>query len=285
MIKREQKRKLVLRCDARRGHHRSRRRSGGFAAQGRGAGRERAPPRCSRSIRCGRSRCPTTGCSAGPSGTGSTSRTTSGSSTAAPAALHNNERGAELNPPIAECCRTAPPVLVFDPDGNLVRSWGGPGPGYEWPQSNHGIHVDYKGNVWIGGNGEKDAHLLKFTKDGKFLMQVGGFGKNAGSNDLEFRRVAQELGRSEDQRGLRRGRLSQQARGGDRCRYRQDEALLGRVRQPARRHQSRPYDPPRRRRSSSATPSIASSARTTGWSTCAIVAMTDCRCSGRTGPS
>ena len=42
--------------------------------------------------------------------------------------LHNNESGAELNPPIAECCRTAPPILVFDPDGNLVRSWGGPGP-------------------------------------------------------------------------------------------------------------------------------------------------------------
>jgi hypothetical protein len=105
--------------------------------------------------------------------------------------LHNNERGAELDPPIAECCRTAPPILVFDPAGNLVRSWGGPGPGYEWPQSNHGIHVDYKGNVWIGGNGQKDAHLLKFTKDGKFLLQVGGFGKNAGSNDLEnFGRVA-----------------------------------------------------------------------------------------------
>jgi len=99
--------------------------------------------------------------------------------------LHNNERGAELTPPIAECCRTAPPVLVFDPDGNLLRSWGGPGPGYEWPQSNHGIHVDYKGNVWIGGNGEKDAQILKFTKDGKFLMQVGAFDKNGGSNDPE----------------------------------------------------------------------------------------------------
>ena len=105
--------------------------------------------------------------------------------------LHNNERGAELNPPIAECCRTAPPILVFDPDGNLVRSWGGPGPGYEWPQSNHGIHIDYKGNVWIGGNGEKDAHLLKFSNDGKFLLQIGALGKNGGSNDLEnFGRVA-----------------------------------------------------------------------------------------------
>jgi DNA-binding beta-propeller fold protein YncE len=99
--------------------------------------------------------------------------------------LHKNEIGAEINPPIAECCRTAPPVLVFDPDGNLVRAWGGPGPGYEWPQSNHGIHVDYKGNVWIGGNGEKDAQILKFTKDGKFLLQVGHFGKNGGSNDPE----------------------------------------------------------------------------------------------------
>jgi hypothetical protein len=105
--------------------------------------------------------------------------------------LHNNERGAELNPPIAECCRTAPPILVYDQDGGLIRSWGGPGEGYEWPQSNHGIHVDYKGNVWIGGNGAKDAQILKFTKDGKFLMQVGKFGQGKGSNDPEnFGRVA-----------------------------------------------------------------------------------------------
>ena len=105
--------------------------------------------------------------------------------------LNANERGAELNPPTGECCRSAPPVLEFDPEGNLVRHWGGPGQGYEWPDSNHGIFVDHKGNVWIGGNGEKDAHLLKFTKDGKFLMQVGRHGNNKGSNDLEnFGRVA-----------------------------------------------------------------------------------------------
>jgi len=107
------------------------------------------------------------------------------------ATLHNNEKGAELNPPIAQCCKGAKPVLSFDPEGNLSRSWGGPGDGYEWPQSNHGVHVDYKGNVWIGGNGEKDAHVLKFTKDGKFLLQVGHLGKNAGSNDPEnFWKVA-----------------------------------------------------------------------------------------------
>src|SRR3989441_965259 len=107
------------------------------------------------------------------------------------ATLNNNEKGLELNPPTGECCRGAPPVLVFDPAGNLVRHWGGPGPGYEWPESNHGIFVDYKGNVWIGGNGAKDAQVLKFTKDGKFLLQVGKYGNNKGSNDLEnFGRVA-----------------------------------------------------------------------------------------------
>jgi len=105
------------------------------------------------------------------------------------ATLHNNERALDLK--VGECCTAAPPVLVFDQAGNLVRAWGGPGEGYEWPQSNHGVHVDYKGNVWIGGNGEKDAHILKFTKEGKFLMQVGKLGGNKGSNDPEmFGRVA-----------------------------------------------------------------------------------------------
>jgi len=105
------------------------------------------------------------------------------------ATLHNNEKALETG--VGECCRGAPPVLVFDQAGNLVRAWGGPGEGYEWPGSNHGIFVDHKGNVWIGGNGPKDAHILKFTKDGKFLQQFGGLGKNAGSNSLEhFGRVA-----------------------------------------------------------------------------------------------
>lgn len=105
------------------------------------------------------------------------------------ATLHANERALDLK--VGECCTAAPPVVVFDQAGNVVRAWGGPGDGYEWPQSNHGVHVDYKGNVWIGGNGEKDAHLLKFTKEGKFLMQVGKLGGNKGSNDPDnFGRVA-----------------------------------------------------------------------------------------------
>ena len=89
------------------------------------------------------------------------------------ATLGNNEKGLEANPPASECCAGAPPVLEFDQAGNLLHHWGGPGQGYEWPDSNHGITVDYKGNVWIGGNGGPDSHILKFTKDGKFLLQVG----------------------------------------------------------------------------------------------------------------
>ncbi len=116
--------------------------------------------------------------------------------------LANNEKGLDLKS--ADCCAGAPPVLEFDQQGNLVRSWGGPGKGYDWPASNHGIFVDHTGNVWIGGNGPGDSHVVKFTRDGKFLAQYGKpnarqSGKNAqgqptftrGSNDPEnFGRVA-----------------------------------------------------------------------------------------------
>jgi hypothetical protein len=81
-------------------------------------------------------------------------------------------------PRVSECCQAAPPVLEFDAEGNLVGSWGGPQTGapYQWPESNHGIVVDHKGNVWIGGNGGPDAHILKFTREGKFVAQYGKAG-------------------------------------------------------------------------------------------------------------
>jgi len=102
------------------------------------------------------------------------------------------EASAGQNTPVGACCSAAPPVLEFDPEGNLVNAWGGPGDGYDWPASNHGITVDHMDNVWIGGNGEDDAHLLKFTRSGEFLMQLGKPGRNAGSNNQEhFGRVAE----------------------------------------------------------------------------------------------
>ena len=105
--------------------------------------------------------------------------------------LNANERGAELTPPTGECCKAAPPILEFDQAGNLLRHWGGPGVGYEWPQSNHGVTVDARQNVWIGGNDVNDGQVLKFTKDGKFLMQVGFGWAHSGSNDTwAFHQVA-----------------------------------------------------------------------------------------------
>src|ERR1700681_916199 len=126
--------------------------------------------------------------------------------------LERMENYAASNPPASECCSAAPPVLEFDEQGNLLAHWGGPGEGYNWPVSNHGITVDYKGNVWIGGNGRgtpaaggpalptaevqvasnaafNDNMILKFTQGGKFLMQIGKPGQSKGSNDTENLRL------------------------------------------------------------------------------------------------
>lgn len=116
--------------------------------------------------------------------------------------LGNNEKGAILNPPTG-CCVPAPQVLEFDQAGNLLSHWGGSGQGYDWPQSTGGIAVDHKGNVWIAAAGQgtppagggapaasgaragaskpQDAHVLKFSRAGQFLLQIGHAGKVEGS--------------------------------------------------------------------------------------------------------
>ena len=100
-----------------------------------------------------------------------------------PRTLSADEKGATLNPPRSICCVPAPPVIEFDQAGNVLKAWGGPGQGYEWPDNEHGIRVDAQGNVWLGGNGAKDGMVLKFSGDGKFLMQIGHSGPSLGSND------------------------------------------------------------------------------------------------------
>ena len=106
--------------------------------------------------------------------------------------MQNQETGAAQVPPLSECCVPAPPVLEFDPEGNLVGSWGGPTDSgeYQWPGSNHGITVDHMDNVWIGGNGNTDAgqdrHIVKFTRDGRFLAQYGTPGAELTSTSNEF---------------------------------------------------------------------------------------------------
>lgn len=102
-----------------------------------------------------------------------------------PDTLVDNEVGLDLKPPRGVCCAAAPPILEFDAAGTLVGHWGGPGAGYEWPASNHGIFADHKGNIWIGGNGQQDSQVLKFTRQGKFLMQVGKSGVRRGEETHE----------------------------------------------------------------------------------------------------
>jgi len=81
--------------------------------------------------------------------------------------------------------KAAPPVVVFDSAGNFVKAWGGPGEGYDWPGSEHGLFIDYKGFVWIGGECRGCNQILKFTPDGKFVMQIGKVGQSSGHKDTE----------------------------------------------------------------------------------------------------
>jgi DNA-binding beta-propeller fold protein YncE len=100
-----------------------------------------------------------------------------------PRSLSEDEAGAAQKPPHGDCCLPAPSVLVFAQDGRLVRSWGGAGTGYDWPGNEHGMHVDAKGFVWVTGNGANDGQIIKFTPDGKFVLQIGKVGPQTNSAD------------------------------------------------------------------------------------------------------
>lgn len=92
--------------------------------------------------------------------------------------------------PPEDRARSAPPVVELDEHGKFVTAWGGPGiAGFDWPDSEHGISVDYRDNVWIGGSApvapslfrRNDDMLIKFTHGGKFVLQIGGRDKSATS--------------------------------------------------------------------------------------------------------
>jgi hypothetical protein len=96
--------------------------------------------------------------------------------------------------PPDQAALAAPPVIVFNPAGNFIKAWGGADDGFDWPEREHGIHIDHKGFVWLGGNncptsglaGLKplaDDALLKFTQDGKFVMQIGRSSASKGNAD------------------------------------------------------------------------------------------------------
>jgi hypothetical protein len=107
--------------------------------------------------------------------------------------------------------KRAPAVMAFDIAGNYIKAWGGDpaaasgasgNAAYEWPQREHGIHLDSKGFVWITGNNcptngianlkhVADDQILKFTQDGKFVMQIGHSNQSKGNADtLNVHRAA-----------------------------------------------------------------------------------------------
>ncbi len=162
--------------------------------------------------------------------------------------------GADDTPPKADCCVPAPPVLEFDQSRHAGPLVGRPGPGYDWPQTEHGVFVDHKDNVWLAGSGEKDAQLLKFTREGKFLQQFGKPGMSGGSADTK--NMGQPANLTVDpvtERGLRGRRLPQPPRHRARRATRSRSSGCGAPTATSRTtRRSVPTIPMRRRRSSSA---------------------------------
>ena len=100
-----------------------------------------------------------------------------------PETLTEEETSVEQKPPIATCCVAAPPVLELDATGKLVQGWGqgSVDDTSNWPRNPHGIFVDHNDFVWIGTY--MHHRVQKFTRDGKLVLTIGQYDKNAGSND------------------------------------------------------------------------------------------------------
>lgn len=103
-----------------------------------------------------------------------------------PGSVTKEEAAAVQSPPLGECCVPAPSVMEFDPEGNLVQAWGALDSTQHWMQSEHGIFVDAEGNVWVGSNGVNDQVVLKLSKQGKVLLQIGTWGQTKGSNHTQL---------------------------------------------------------------------------------------------------
>ena len=100
-----------------------------------------------------------------------------------PETLTPEETSAVQDPPIGTCCVPAPVVLEFDPEGNVVQGWGDPTTQdiAEFPRNAHGLFVDHNDFVWVGTY--RHHRVMKFTRDGQFVMQIGTYEGNGGSDD------------------------------------------------------------------------------------------------------
>lgn len=68
----------------------------------------------------------------------------------------------------AETSINAPPVIVFDADGAIVKTWGDID---KLPIKPERICLDHERNVWIPG--QQDGLLQKYSWDGELLLEIG----------------------------------------------------------------------------------------------------------------
>lgn len=103
-----------------------------------------------------------------------------------PETLTPEELSAVQDPPLGICCRPAPVVVEFDPQGNVVQGWGDPATQdvSEFPRNAHGLFVDHNDNVWVGTY--RHHRVMKFTRSGELLMQIGEYDVTGGSNDPDL---------------------------------------------------------------------------------------------------
>jgi sugar lactone lactonase YvrE len=66
----------------------------------------------------------------------------------------------------------APNIIEFDPEGNVVKSWGDP---KLLDDRLHSCHVDQDNNIWIAS--APSGMIQKYNHDGKLLQTVGVKGK------------------------------------------------------------------------------------------------------------
>lgn len=100
-----------------------------------------------------------------------------------PETLTEEELYEQQTPPMGTCCKAAPPVLEFDQQGKLVQGWGqgSMDDTSKWSREPHGIFVDHNDFVWVGSYNRH--RVMKFTRDGKWLMTIGQYEKTNGSAD------------------------------------------------------------------------------------------------------
>lgn len=108
-----------------------------------------------------------------------------------PESLTQTDNGLAQSPSIALCCRAAPPVAHFSSDGRFLGGFGNPESAptidgvNQWPISLHGISVDSDGTLWFAGIGRGDHVVVNYTRDGKFIRQIGRREQTGGNADDE----------------------------------------------------------------------------------------------------